>query len=470
MESNFNNREFEQLVKRNADQYRMIPSEKVWKGINNALHTRRRWYGIGLTMLLLLTAVSVTWVMVSYPVSKKQETNSTQNIQPNTPGPTVADPANPPSNTINGLLSFNKFTEEKAPVNDKTGTQVLNENTLPETSTESLIVGNILENTDVQLITEKASQNTPVKAERSVVPSNFNINNVPAPINGTGTGDKVSANKITERSDKRLTLYKETYYPLTIESVVNTYHAQKIRRKLSWQLYFAPTISYRKLSQNKSFQGASPFDPANYPFASLTDVNKAVVHKPDLGLELGFTTRYPLTKNLRLRGGLQFNINRYDIKAFVYNGEQATINLTGGNGTNSVTAWTYYRNYNGYKTDWLKNFYFTVSAPIGAELTLLGNDKTSLGIAGTVQPTYILSDRAYLISTDYKNYAEVPWLIRHVNVNTSFETFISYKSRSTRWQVGPQVRYQVLSSFQNKYPVKENLFDFGLKIGVTLNQ
>jgi hypothetical protein len=261
------------------------------------------------------------------------------------------------------------------------------------------------------------------------------------------------------------------YYPLTIESVVNSYKPQRIRKKISWQLYFTPTVSYRRLSANKAYKNSPAFaDPINYPFASLSDVNKAVTHKPDMGLEIGFSTRYPLSKNLNLRGGLQFNVNRYDIKAFVYNGEQATINLNGA-GNNSVTAWTYYRNYNGYKTDWLKNFYFSVSAPIGAELTLFGNKKTSFGIAGTVQPTYILSDRAYLISTDYKNYAEVPSLIRNVNLNTSFETFINYTSRNkTKWQVGPQVRYQVLSSFQNKYPVRENLFDFGLKIGVTLNQ
>src|SRR6185295_4112031 len=66
MESNFNNRDFEQFVKQNADQYRMFPSEKVWKGIHNALHTRKRWYGIGLTFLLL-TVGTVTWVMVSSP-------------------------------------------------------------------------------------------------------------------------------------------------------------------------------------------------------------------------------------------------------------------------------------------------------------------------------------------------------------------------------------------------------------------
>ncbi|TMI72460.1 MAG: hypothetical protein E6H09_09830 [Bacteroidetes bacterium] len=79
MESNFNNRDFEHYVKSNADQYRMIPSEKVWKSINNTLHSRRKWYGIGLSLLLVSTAISVTWVMLSYPTSKKQEAGLAQN-------------------------------------------------------------------------------------------------------------------------------------------------------------------------------------------------------------------------------------------------------------------------------------------------------------------------------------------------------------------------------------------------------
>ena len=103
-------------------------------------------------------------------------------------------------------------------------------------------------------------------------------------------------------------------------------------------------------------------------------------------------------------------------------------------------------------------------------MKLAGNDKTYVGVAGTIQPTYVLNDRAYLISTDYKNYAEVPRLTRHVNLSTGFETFVNYTSGKTKWQIGPQVRYQILSSYHNKYPIKENLFDFGLKVGVTLNK
>jgi len=71
MEDNFNNRDFEQFVKQNADQYRMFPSEKVWKNIHHTLHTRRRWFGLGL-IVLLLTAGIVTWVMLSPSVRNNE--------------------------------------------------------------------------------------------------------------------------------------------------------------------------------------------------------------------------------------------------------------------------------------------------------------------------------------------------------------------------------------------------------------
>src|SRR6185436_8086558 len=74
-ENSFNNRDFERFVKQNADQYRMFPSDKVWKGVHNALHTRRRWYGIGLALLLLTTS-AVTLVML-YPGDKKCKLDTT---------------------------------------------------------------------------------------------------------------------------------------------------------------------------------------------------------------------------------------------------------------------------------------------------------------------------------------------------------------------------------------------------------
>src|SRR5688572_32364513 len=55
MERQFNNGDFEKLLRDNANQYRMYPSEKVWKGIHSTLHTRRRWYGFTATLMFLVT-------------------------------------------------------------------------------------------------------------------------------------------------------------------------------------------------------------------------------------------------------------------------------------------------------------------------------------------------------------------------------------------------------------------------------
>ena len=235
--------------------------------------------------------------------------------------------------------------------------------------------------------------------------------------------------------------------------------------------FFTPTVSYRNLSENKSYLRSPSLVGIPYNYAALYDVNNMVTHKPNIGLELGVTSKYAITKNIKLRGGLQFNINRYDIKAFKYSPERPTIVLnSGSSGVQSVSATSTYRNLNGGETDWIQNFYFQVSTPIGAEVKLHGSKEMYIGMASTLQPTYVLGDRAYLITADYKNYAQVPWLIRRWNMNTNLETFVAYSTGKLKWQVGPQVRYQLLSSFVSKYPVKENLFDFGLKVGISVNQ
>jgi hypothetical protein len=469
MESNFN-RDFEEYLKRNADQYRMIPSDKVWKGINRSLHGRRKWYGLGLALLLLLTSGSVTWVMISNSNPDALNNNIAENkvkpfdvIQPINPKKKETIDSRPQD--MSALLSFGKKIQQEQKNSPVEPNDV---NVTPGTIQAPAFTINFSpaakSTNSTQQTTNNISRIVHEKQDDPIVNRIDHLAFLQQPLAAQSTiKDEVASvsKQIAQPVD-----------PMTIESVVNSFKPKKLDRSIRWQIYFTPTVSYRKLRENKSFMSPDPFGSStNYPFAALSDINSAVVHKPDFGFQLGASAGYPLTKNLTVTGGLQFNINRYDIKAFVYNGEQATINLSGGSGAaNSVTTWTYYRNYNGYKTDWLNNFYFSVSVPIGIELKLLGKKKTYLGVAGTIQPTYILSDRAYLISTDYKNYAEVPWLIRHVNVNTSFETFVSYTNkRNTRWQIGPQVRYQVLSSFQSKYPVKENLFDFGVKLGVTLN-
>ena len=122
----------------------------------------------------------------------------------------------------------------------------------------------------------------------------------------------------------------------TIESVLNSFRPPKHKR-FALQFNFTPTISYRKLSANKAFlRSANQQANAPFSFAALYDVNSAVTHKPDIGLELGFTAKYSLASNFRVKAGLQFNVNRYDIKAFNYQNELTTIALKTNAGIDSV--------------------------------------------------------------------------------------------------------------------------------------
>lgn len=450
MERNIDNKDFEQFVKRNADQYRMYPSERVWKGIYSGLHTNRKWYGFGFA-LLFLSAITITGVMLSSPKAKQQAYNKIKNQEQ----PVVEKKSSPA--IINKKVQHNNLPASVIPaVNHKEfsipagRTENSNAETTQQASAADIANKTTVLNTTDKLVSYK--KNAAADNEYDIGMLNFN--------------QPFSVNIIkTTRNDM----------PASIESILNSYKASARSNKISWQLYITPAVSYRRLSENKSFLRSTSFASGAASYASMYNVNNVVTHKPDMGIEMGAVGSYSLTKKIKILAGLQFNINRYAIKAFTDPGEIATIALNGGNGngSDSVAQWTNYRNFNGYNSsysNWLQNFYFSVSAPIGVELKLSGNSKTQLGIAGTIQPTLIISDRAYLISTDFKNYVEVPWLIRRWNMNTSLETFVSFSTGKINWKVGPQVRYQLLSSFQNKYPVKENLFDFGLKVGILLHK
>src|SRR5580692_10291757 len=51
-ESNFYSDEFEQLIREKTEQYKMYPSENVWKGVHNSLHTKRKWFFSSMAVLV----------------------------------------------------------------------------------------------------------------------------------------------------------------------------------------------------------------------------------------------------------------------------------------------------------------------------------------------------------------------------------------------------------------------------------
>jgi hypothetical protein len=483
MENRFNNRDFEQFVKQNADQYRMFPSDKVWNGIHNSLHTRRRWYGIGLAFLILTTGI-VTWVMLNSSEKNKQvvstlpKINNQQSlVEKKKDFNMVIVPAQT-NKDKNTFITSIDILKKKLNLVDKNTEQVL-ENTnsteapfaIAGTSSEPVIQSNDIPHNESNINTKtivshkQATINKPSDLHINYV----QVNNFSFSLNGiAGTNKEKVTDIIAEKHEET-----KEINPLSIETAVNS--KTKKKKKSTFQLYITPAISYRALKENKPFINSSaPLNSSggavnNYYY---TDINNIVTHKPDIGLQFGFTSGYPLSKNISLIAGLQFNISKYDIKAYSSPTEVTTFALSNASGgSNTVSTLTNYRNSGINKANWLRNLYFSASAPIGLELKLMGNKKKIyFGASGTIQPSYILSNRAYLISTDYKNYAEIPSLIRKWNVNTGFELFAGFNTGDLKWRVGPTVRYQTMSSYKKQYPVEERLFDFGLKMGILLNK
>lgn len=487
MENRYNNNnEFERFIKQNADQYRMFPSEKVWKGIHNRLHTRRRWYGLGLAFLLLSTGV-VTWVMLVNPGRKQpliySSTSNSNTIA--TPKETVADKniqptplAVPPQRkALDGTVLFPSavFTpaENSSVENPGTTNNLISAVSPVETND----AGNNSDQATPALVkTVKVADNSNkaalLKYDQELTTASPTIKN-PASVTSINAVAKAlpeadKKDKVAETPEKPADLYS-----LTIESVVNSYKKPLSRKKISWQAYITPTISYRALNENKTFiNAARAITNSSTPAVTYlpSDLESVVNHRPDIGFQLGFSAGYPLSKRLKLISGLQFNMSKYDIQAYNYSNEVATVALSTAAGrTNTVSTVTNYRIEGGFnKAKWLRNFYFSAAVPVGLELKLIDKKRSYIGITATAQPTYLLDNRSYLVSTDYKNYVEIPSLTRKWNLNAGFEVFAGIKTGKTEWRVGPQVRYQTLSSYKNKYPIEERLFDFGLKLGVVL--
>ena len=431
MDGKNNDREFEQFLKENADNHRLYPADSVWENIHARLHPKKRW---PLTAILLLafTTGSITWFGYGERSIESVRSASTREASATT-NEIVSDFVSDVPQFVNGLAKSKEVSSTESPM---VSVQI------PATKIEPAIA--IAEVQEISSeVTTSISSNKPTAL--TVEPAS------------------VSSDAINTT---------EPSYPLSIESVTNSYQRQKHSPRFRWQLHFTPTVSYRSLKEDQKFIAQARMNLSAAPLAASTELSNVINHRPDLGMQLGLLGSYPLGKRLDLIAGLQFNVSKYDIKAFNYPTEVATIALVNAwGGPTAVTTVTSFRS-NGFmnKASWLRNYYYSLSAPVGLEWRILGKKQNHWGFSGTIQPTYMVGNRSYIISMDYQNYAEVPYLINKWNLNVGLETYAKFTVGKTDFRVGPQVRYQLFSSFKKGYPVSEHLYDFGVKLGIQLGK
>jgi hypothetical protein len=305
---------------------------------------------------------------------------------------------------------------------------------------------------------------------------------------------KASAAAIAERQDRERVNWLHDY-------ALNYLPTPSNRGRTFFQLTLAPTVSYRSLNgDNPALEknGWYPNNGSNGPGGNgangtggtngsfSTSNPKLKNNAAAFGFEFGGSILYRLTRNLSVRGGLQFNFTRYQITEFqttdpgaveiveyTYPGYQADVahwqqqnqqnqgtnQTSNANGPNGNAPTTNVVNVN--------NDYLQLSAPVGFELRVLGNERVQLHLAATIQPSYLLGSSAYMVDPDGMKYSKDLEKYRKFNVSTGFEAFLSYRMGAVRWQIGPEFRYQLLSTYSSQYPNTENIRTYGLKVGIT---
>jgi hypothetical protein len=181
--------------------------------------------------------------------------------------------------------------------------------------------------------------------------------------------------------------------------------------------------------------------------------------------------QYPITKGIRIKGGLQLNYTRFNVHAFEHAHPVSAglaLNTINMSGVYMSYRSTFYSNFYGIKPITLHNQTWQLSMPVGADLKLAGNDKIGWYAGGTLQPTLIFAGRAYLLSADKRNYVKENGLISRFNMNAAIETFVSFKTaKGITWQIGPQFRRQLFSTTGKQFTIDERLSNYGIKVGFT---
>jgi hypothetical protein len=486
MERGFYNEDIEELLKEKADQYKMYPSDKVWKGIHRFLHPNRKWYWFSL--ILFLGAVGYYTIIEFITPSTTSKAISGNNTAATAISKSTEEATTESNSTKAVIVPFGnpkQAANSTSDNNTKNNAFVLNpDNTEGNTAAvinigqaQPAVAGNIYipENHTMAFNNEtpvynlndqtakKSWQPARTTEEDAATPAldgqqPFHIPSAAALTNATGIDEsKLGENSHNAAEDKkRGSWLGHAVYELKVPK----------EKRLAWQLTFSPTMNYR------TWKGSNyPSDVKTLPLANYVpgDPETLVNQKPAMGFEVGSNLLYTLNKTVTLKTGLLFNYTRYDIQAYSSStAAPAIIALNAGWGivTGQMTSLTRYGNFGGDVVDYLHNEYYQLSVPVGLEINLLGNEKVQVGIGGTIQPTYLLNRKnPYLLTADYK-YATAPSLVRRWNVNTSAEAFISYKTGDLKWKVGPQLRYQLLSSYVKEYPIREHLFGYGIQIGV----
>ena len=434
---------FEEFLLDEVNEHKMYPSGRVWNNIRTEVQGKRSWPALTIIALTVLSALTISTFI------------GTQKKPTLTFTPSISKPLAVRSN------------QEKPFTTYHSSAQIIGSKIVEQNSVNQLI----------KPITSKQFEQAAITTTLDAAENNANdisiddASNIAPEITSKNieTANAIITNEALNKSSdiSLLPAIIQQQVNSDISNITATISPQK-KKKYSIQFYATPSASFRALSDQKVKELIQPSliaIPLASPSVQTPTFNQAVRHKPAVGLELGFVLSYQLSNRLQFKTGLQLNIRQYQIETYESAANAATLSLLNGSRVQTVSVMSSYNNSAGFRTAQLDNKVYQMALPIGLDYQLLRFKKFGIHTQASIQPTYNINKNVYLLSTDYANYAAGNDYVRKWNINTSVGLQFSYQKGNTVWQLGPQIRYQTLPTYTNPYPIKENLIDYGFRIG-----
>jgi hypothetical protein len=229
-------------------------------------------------------------------------------------------------------------------------------------------------------------------------------------------------------------------------------------------------LNYRNFAHEQKDVLAPNFALAQPP-ANIANplTENSLDHRISIGFQLGTSLLYDVSKKTKFKAGIDFNYTGYNIHAYSVHPVATNILVqTSYDQPYYVNAVSNYSSTPGSSPVNLQNQQLQVSFPLGFDFVLAQSGNFKLSAGTNIQPSYLIVGTAYVASADKKNYVSQSSLLRKWNMSTGFETFASFKtSNSLTMHIGPQFKYQLLSSYKKAFPHQEHLFDFGINFGIS---
>ena len=480
---NFYDDDFERYLREQTDQFKMEPSKKAWHGIYNNFHPGKRWPSIA-TGLMVITLLSLTNTLNT----RQPHVNtlgSFNNSDIYSEDNLTKSGENKNLNISNSDAAFdNEMIADLSSLGESNRTDKVTEHNVFNNITSSSVA--VSENNNLNSLNQAGenSQNYLAITEKT---TNTVSRKSGESFDKVGIINAVQKSPENELLSNENTAADNTLTPKVVTTILpfiksqlskalptdhsNTLLLSKILKKhqfsSKWSVFVSPTINYRTIGRKTEIDNSSLFASTGVNAAiQVMNVKQKTLQHPTIGFEAGAKVDFAINQKIRFFTGLQLNYSGYNISANATHPKMSSFEVLENGVIKDMPYIVFYANDN-LSSSVIHSYNLEAMVPLGLEYKVLDIDGVSLNLMSAFMPSIVLSERSYLLSADTHYYISNPDMHRSLNINGEAGAFVGFKSGKTKYEIGPEFRYQILSNFKKTLPYSEHLVNYGLRFTIS---